>query len=93
MGQVAHARDAVDYVRLTTSAPFIASDAPAWIVLFQGPVNHLMLGQVWVDQTCVVIGGTAQFFATGPVLDLATGRLVRSYWPASPTLSLPSLAP
>ena len=93
MGLVPHGRRAVDYARLSASALFLASDDPAWIVQFRGPVDHLMIGQAWVDQTCVVINGTPQFFATGPVVDLATGKLVRSYWPGSPVKSLPPLAP
>ena len=93
MGLIPRARNAVNYARLSALAPFLASDSPAWVVQFRGQVNRLPLGQGWIDPTCVVIDGTQQFFATGPVVDLATGHLVRRYWPANPSWSLPPLGP
>lgn len=94
MGRIHHARDAVLYVPLTGRGPEIASAAPAWIITFRGMLPMPKSGEEWVDATCIVVGGTGGFYATGPVQILSSGATVTPL-PAgeAPSLALPPLLP
>jgi hypothetical protein len=97
MGLIASANSAPDYARVTLTAPQLSMNAslPAWIVQFRGERPDPKAGQSWIDPTCIVIDGEPAFYATGPRRDLATGKILRGYYPAAkpPVKSLPPLQP
>jgi hypothetical protein len=94
MGQIHHARDALRYAPLTGLEPEIKTDAPAWIVTFKGEVPMPMTGEIWVDPTCIVVGGDGGFFATGPVKILSS-KVTVTPLPVKqqPDLALPPVLP
>ena len=94
MGEIGHARDAVRYVWLTGAEPEIQSDAPAWIVTFRGEVPMPMSGEIWIDPTCIVVGGDGGLYSTGPVKHPSMG-VTSTPLPAKqkPDLALPPLQP
>jgi hypothetical protein len=93
MGFIPHASDARQYVRLTGREPELATDAPAWLVEFAGPIPQPMSGENWFDAVCAVVDGNGGFFATGDVVSM-DGRIDHPLpVPSEPTYSLPTLAP
>lgn len=94
MAMISHARDVVHYAAFTGREPEISLDDPAWVVTFRGSLPQPMLGEVWIDPTCVVIGHDGGLFATGPVEKGDAGTIVNR--PANaqkPDRALPPLAP
>jgi hypothetical protein len=94
MGRIDHARNAIRYVPLTGREPEIQTDAPAWIVTFTGEVPMPKSGEIWIDPTCIVVGGGGGIYATGPVENSST-HLTVTPLPAiqQPDLALPPLLP
>lgn len=94
MGRIPHARDAVRYAPLTGLEPEIQTDAPGWIVTFNGEVPMPKSGEIWIDPTCIVVGGDGGMYATGPVENTST-HLAVTPLPAKkqPDLALPPLQP
>jgi hypothetical protein len=94
MGRIDKARDAVRYATFTGTEPEIRTDAPAWLVAFGGEIPMPMSGEIWIDPTCIVVGGDGGFYATGPVRILSSGVTVTPL-PAGqePDLALPPLLP
>ena len=97
MGLIPSPNTAPEYARVTTAAPQLSMNPlqPAWIVQFRGERGDPMVGQSWIDATCIVIGGEPGMYATGPVRDLASGKILRGYYPVTrlPDKSLPQLRP
>ena len=94
MGRISHARDAVRYAPLTGVEPEIQTDAPAWLVTFKGEVPMPMSGEIWIDPTCVVVGGDGGFYATGAVKILSSDVTVTPLpTKQKPDLALPPLLP
>jgi len=96
-GLIVSADRAPDYARVTPSAPQLAMNAgkPAWMVQFRGDWPDAKTGQSWIDATCIVIDGEPGFYSTGPVRDLASGKIVRGYYPVAnaPSKALPPIMP
>lgn len=94
MGKIAHARDAVRYAAFTGLEPEIKTDAPAWLVTFKGELAMPMSREIWIDPTCIVVGGSPMFYATGPVRSTETGAVL-SPLPAKQKaeFALPPLSP
>jgi hypothetical protein len=94
MGRIDHAREVVRYAPLTGLEPEIKTDAPAWIVTFKGEVPMPMTGEIWIDPTCIVVGGDGGFYATGPV-QILSSKVTVTPVPAKqqPDLALPPLLP
>lgn len=94
MGRIPAARDAVRYVPLTGLEPEIQTDDPAWIVSFHGEVPMPKSGEVWIDPTCIVVGGDGGLYATGPV-ENTSSHITVTPLPAvqQPDLVLPALLP
>ncbi len=59
-------------VPITGREPELATDAPAWIVQFEGELR-LDPFLVWIDPTCVVVDDKRLYVGTGPVRDLSSG--------------------
>ena len=97
MGLISTANSAPTYVRVTMEAPQLATMAsfPAWVVQFRGERPDAKVGQSWIDATCIVIDGEPVFYATGPVRDLSSGKILRGYYPVNipPEKALPLLGP
>jgi hypothetical protein len=92
MGELARGTDAPRF-GLSVLAPQLQTSSPVWVIQFRGEVPQLMAGQSWIDPMCAVIDGEPAFYATGPVRDLASGKIVRGYWPERGVASLPPLSP
>jgi hypothetical protein len=94
MGRIPEARDAVRYVPLTGLEPEIQTDAPAWIVTFNGEVPMPKSGEIWIDPTCIVVGGGGGLYATGPV-ENSSSHVTVTPMPVKqqPDLALPPLQP
>jgi hypothetical protein len=93
MGQIASAKNLAHYVPLTGREPQLAEDGPAWIIQIRGDVPQPG-GEVWTDPTCVVTQSEFGYFATGPVRNTATGKVVTPEPPTTPPdTKLPPLAP
>lgn len=76
MAILAHARELPEFVPLTGREPEIQSDAPVFVVQFQGTVRLPLRGgpgsAAYTDidgPTCVVYGGDATWYLTGPWVD------------------------
>ncbi len=94
MGRIPHARDAIHYAPLTGKEPEIDTDDPAWLITFRGELQMPRLQEVWIDPTCVVVGGDGGVFGTGPIRVNSTGETKQP--PADelqPDRALPPLAP
>jgi hypothetical protein len=93
MGLVASARNLAHYVPLTGREPQLKEVGPAWVIQIRGDVPQPG-GEVWTDPTCVVTQSEFGYFATGPVRNTATGKVVTPEPPATPPdAKLPPLAP
>jgi hypothetical protein len=92
MGELARGTDAPRF-GLSVLAPQLQTSSPVWVIQFRGEVPQLMAGQSWIDPTCAVIDGEPGFYATGPVRDLASGKIIRGYWPERGVAALPPLSP
>jgi hypothetical protein len=94
MGRIPHARDAFRYVPLTGLEPEIQTDAPAWIVTFTGEVPMPKSGEIWIDPTCIVVGGGGGMYATGPV-EITSSHVTVTPPPGNqqPDLALPPPLP
>ena len=92
IGLVPHATDTPRF-GLSAEAPMLKVSAAAWVIQIRGEIRQLHSGEMWIDPTCVVIDGEPGFYATGPVRSLATGRILRGYWPDRGTASVPPLSP
>lgn len=92
VGLIPHATDAPRF-GLSAAAPLLKVATPAWVIQFRGEMAQLRSGETWIDPTCVVIDREPAFYATGPVRSLATGKIVRGYWPDPATASVPPLDP
>lgn len=92
MGELASGTDAPRF-GLSINAPELHTSSPAWLIQFRGDVPQLMAGQSWIDPICTVINGQPGFYATGPIRDLGSGKIVRGYWPDRGVASLPPLSP
>jgi hypothetical protein len=93
MGLVASARNLAHYVPLTRREPQLKEDGPAWVIQIRGDVPQPG-GEVWTDPTCVVTQSEFGYFATGPVRNTATGKVVMPEQLATPPdAKLPPLAP
>lgn len=91
MGLVAHARDVPEYVPLWGVEPELQTDAPAWVVAFDGRVT-LPRGYWADDPVCVVIDGTATTYMPG-LSGLGTKVVPPLEAPRSPTMALPPPLP
>jgi hypothetical protein len=93
MGQISSAKDLVHYVPLTGREPQLKENGPAWVIQIHGDVQELG-SEIWTNPTCVVTAQDAGYYATGPVRNTVTGKVVLPEPPANPPdLSLPALAP
>lgn len=92
MGLISHATDARRF-GLSAEAPLLKVAAPAWVIQLRGEVPRLLIGETWIDPTCVVIDAEPTFYATGPIRSIGTGQIVRGYWPDRGTASVPPLSP
>lgn len=94
MGRIESAKDLAHYVSLTGREPQLKEAGPAWVVTVKAEVPQPGSTELWTDPTCVVTGGDSGYFATGPVTDLATGKVLTPEAPARPAdRGLPPLAP
>ena len=94
MGQIAAAKDLIHYLPLTGREPQLREEGPAWIIQIQAEVPQPGSTEVWIDPTCVVTQGEFGYFATGPVRDTATGKVLTPEPPVMPPdRTLPPLAP
>ncbi len=89
--------DAVRYARLSDKAPQITDNlgSLAWLVQFRGDWPDAKTGQSWIDATCMVVGDDPVIYATGPIRDLQTGKILRGYYAeaAVPAWAIPGLEP
>ncbi len=92
MGLLVHGTDAPRF-GLSAAAPQLKTDAPVWAIQFRGDFPQPQVGQSWIDAMCVVVDGEQGFYSVGPIRDLATGKIVRGYWPERGSASLPPLGP
>jgi hypothetical protein len=94
MGKIADASKLAVYVPLTGREPQLKETGPAWIVMVADEVRQPGSTEVWTNPTCVVTAGEAGYYATGPVTDLATGKILQPEAPSrAPELRVPPLAP
>lgn len=98
MGLVPRATDLPRYVNIPATQYEIQTDSDAWTIALRGEVPQLKIGEVWIDPTCVNIGGQQGWFATGPVRKVLQGGEPGPLIPPStltpgPDLALPPLAP
>jgi hypothetical protein len=92
MGQVPSAKDLLHYVPLTGREPQLKEVGPGWVIQFHGDIAQG--AEVWTDPICVVTAGDFGFYATGPVKDLSTGKVILPESPpARPDRTLPALVP
>lgn len=92
---VMHAKDLPKYVRLSGNEPEIQTDAPAWVVAYQGvvrlPVRGLRYAYVdQIDPTCVVIDGESSWFTTGEIRN-PDGTVIEPSLLPAPAGTLPPL--
>ncbi len=86
---VPHAIDVPRYTYLWGIEPEIQTDAPAWVIQFNGKIA---LRRGWaIDPVCVVIDGTPFTYAPKQYFD--GSKVVTPSNPSKPTLALPPLAP
>jgi hypothetical protein len=95
IAHIQRASDAVRYARLTSNTVELNVPSDAWMIQYAGERPDPITRQSWIDSTCLVIAGEPVVFATGPIRDLETGKIVSGYAPVAspPTLSLPALDP
>jgi hypothetical protein len=92
MGQVPSAKDLLHYVPLTGREPQLKEVGSAWVVQFHGDIQQRT--EVWTDPICVVTAGDSLFYATGPVRNMNTGKVILPEPPpAPPDRILPALVP
>ena len=92
MGQIASAKNLPHYIPLGGGAPLLGDGGPGWVIQIRGDVPQPG-GEVWTDPTCVVTQSDFGWFATGPVTNTATGKVVTPKLPVSvPDATLPPLA-
>jgi len=91
MAQLASAREVPRYAWFFGKPPELETDAPAWVVQFDGDVGTR--SGTLHDPTCVVIDGVRTLFGTGGATRL-DGRIEpRSELAKAPELALPPLMP
>lgn len=94
MGKIESARDLLHYVPLTGREPQLAESGPAWIVTVHRNLPQPGSNESWADPTCVVTDQEFGWFATGPVTNTATGKVIEPEAPIQlPDRSIPPLAP
>jgi hypothetical protein len=91
MAELASARDVPRYGWFFGKPPELQTDAPAWVVQFDGDVAARTA--TLHDPTCVVIDGVRTLFGTGGVTSLDGRTERRSELAVAPELSLPPLMP
>ena len=91
MAQVPSAQDVPRYGWFYGSPPELETDAPAWVVQYQGDMAS-RLGTLH-DPTCVVIDGRRTIFATGGYTNPQGVLRERSKLAIPPQLALPPLEP
>lgn len=88
---VPEASDAAKYAPFVATQSELKSDAPVWIVQYEGDWNFR--GHVSHDPTCMVVDGVGFFFVTHGGVG-SDGQVTEPFAaPISPTLALPPLAP
>jgi hypothetical protein len=94
MGKIASAQDLEHYVPLTGREPQLSEPGPAWIVTVHDSLPQPGSTELWSDPTCVVTDQEFGWFATGPVTDTSTDKVIQPEAPAKPPdRGLPPLAP
>ena len=82
------------YVPLTGREPQLAEAGPAWIVTVHHDFPQPGSTELWTDPTCVVTEQDFGWYATGPVTDTATGKVIHPKVPTQPPdRVVPPLAP
>jgi hypothetical protein len=94
VGELASMKDILHYVPLTGREPQIKESGPVWIVTVHYDMFQPAGNEVWVDPTCVITGEEVTWYATGPVKNTATGKVILPEAPAAlPDRAVPPLSP
>ena len=94
MAKLPSARDLPHYAPLTGREPVLREPGPLWVVQIKGDVPEPMSGEIWTNPICIVSSSDSGYLGTGPITNLATGRVTPPEPPAvPPDRTLPPLAP
>jgi hypothetical protein len=88
IGELEQAADATRFANFTGLEPELKGAGPAWLITTKGDRDEPNLGEVWVDPTCLFVGGEAMWYSTGGAYEVLEGGKRSEFLP--PLIPIPS---